>query len=130
MILDASAFVRALGDRRSPRAISGQDLAAPDLLVPETLNAFWKLARAGQSVPKQSLILRFLDQIRIVPSRMHAQRAAELADELDHSVYDCLYLALAESEGDVLLTADAVFVNKLLAARYRDRVRVLTTNRS
>jgi predicted nucleic acid-binding protein len=59
------------------------------------------------------------------PSRAHAVRAAELADRLDHSVYDCLYLALAQAEGDVLLTADTAFERKTRVAGLRGRVRLM-----
>jgi predicted nucleic acid-binding protein len=125
LIVDASALVASLGNRKSEPFLLGQELAAPDLLIPETLNAFWKLRRAGRSIPALSILLSTLDHIRIVPSRAHAVRAAELADRLDHPVYDCLYLALAEAEGDVLLTADAAFERKTRIPGLRKRVRLM-----
>jgi predicted nucleic acid-binding protein len=102
----------------------GEELAAPDLVIPETLNSFWKLRRAGRSIPALAVLLSALDHIRIVPSRAHAARAAELAERLHHPIYDCLYLALAEAEGDVLLTADAAFERKIRAP-LRKRVRLM-----
>ena len=125
MIVDASALVTSLGKPESQRALLGEELAAPDLLIPEMLNAFWKLQRAGRSIPALSILLSTIDHIRIVPSRAHAVRAAELADRLDHPVYDCLYLALAEAEGDVLLTADAAFERKTRIPGLRKRVRLM-----
>ncbi|MFY9740279.1 MAG: type II toxin-antitoxin system VapC family toxin [Candidatus Cybelea sp.] len=125
MIVDASALVASLGNPKSERLLFGEGLAAPDLLIPETLNAFWKLQRAGRSIPALSILLSTLDHVRIVPSRPHAARAAELADRLDHPVYDCLYLALAEAEGDVLLTADAAFERKTRVPGLRKRVRLM-----
>lgn len=104
----------------------GEELAAPDLLVPEALNVFWKLRRAGHRVPERSFVLALLDEIRIVPSRSYAPRASELAEQLDHPVDDCLYLALAEAEASVLLTADGAFARKLRARGFRKRVRLLT----
>jgi predicted nucleic acid-binding protein len=127
MIVDASAVVASLGDPKAARGFRGAELAAPDLLIPETLNGFWKLSRAGHGVPPRSAVLELLDRIRIVPSRTCAARAAELAEELDHPVYDCLYLAVAESEGDVLVTADAAFVRKTRTRAFRDRVRGLAS---
>ena len=126
MIVDASALIASFGDRSVARTLRGSDLAAPDLLVPETLNAFWKIARLGGSAPERALVLALLDQIRIVPSRANAARAAELAEQLDHPVYDCLYLALAESEADVLVTADAAFAAKLRNRTLRKRIRLVT----
>ena len=126
MIVDASALIASFGNQRVARTLRGSDLAAPDLLVPETLNAFWKIARAGGSAPDRALVLALLDQIRIVPSRQHAARAAELAEQLDHRVYDCLYLALAESEADVLITVDAAFAKNLRSRTLRSRVHLVT----
>jgi predicted nucleic acid-binding protein len=126
VIVDASALIASFGDRSVARTLRGSDLAAPDLLVPETLNAFWKIARLGGSAPERALVLALLDQIRIVPSRANAARAAELAEQLDHPVYDCLYLALAESEADVLVTADAAFAAKLRNRTLRKRIRLVT----
>jgi predicted nucleic acid-binding protein len=125
LIVDASALVASLGSPKSERLLFGEELAAPDLLIPETLNTFWKLQRAGRSIPALSVLLRTLDHIRIVPSRAHAARAAELADQLDHPVYDCLYLALAEVEGDVLLTADTTFERKTRVPGLHKRVRLM-----
>lgn len=71
-------------------------------------------------------MLALLDEIRIVPSRSYAPCASELAEQLDHPVYDCLYVALAESEASVLLTADSVFARKLRTRGFRKRVRLLT----
>ncbi len=124
MIVDATALVASLGNPKSERMLIGQELAAPDLVIPETLNSFWKLRRAGRSIPALAVLLSALDHIRIVPSRAHAARAAELAERLDHPIYDCLYLALAEAEGDVLLTADAAFERKVRAP-LRKRVRLM-----
>jgi len=126
MIVDASALVVSLGSAKAARTFRGSDLAAPDLLISETLNAFWKLRRARQATPDRSLVLALLDSIRIIPSRNHAARAAELADELDHPVYDCLYLALAEAEADVLITADARLVARIKDRSLRKRVRILS----
>ena len=123
MILDASALIAGIGDSRAEAGLRGGDVAAPDLIVPEVLNAFWKLARRGIPVPDRATVLGLLDKIRVVPSLPYAARAAEIADEFDHPVYDCLYLALAEAQGDVLLTADARLSRKLGKTRLRKRIR-------
>lgn len=126
MIVDASAFVTSIGSVKTARAFASYELAAPDLLIAETLNAFWKLARAGEASPKRSELLGLLDAIRILPSRPYAVRAAELAEELDHPVYDCLYLAVAEAEGDVLATADRRFVTKITKRSLRRRLHLIS----
>lgn len=125
MILDASAFIVALGDEGVAASFAGEDLIAPDLIVPETLNALWKLARAGGDVPQRSIVFALLDDVAIVASRPFAVRAAELAETLDHPVYDCLYLALAEARGDVLATCDARFTRKIGRRALRKHIRLL-----
>ena len=125
MIVDASAVVDSLSRPRLTRTMRGTQLAAPDLLVPETLNAFWKIARRGTATPDRRDILEALDRIRIVPSRPLAGRATELAARFDHPVYDCLYLALAEAESDVLLTGDKRLVSKVTDRTLRRYVRLL-----
>jgi len=42
-----------------------------------------------------------------------ARRAAAIAGQLDHPVYDCLYLALAEAEQTKLVTADLQSLGKV-----------------
>jgi predicted nucleic acid-binding protein len=116
VIVDASALLASLADPKVVRLLRENELSAPDLLIPETLNAFWKLRRAGREAPERSDILQLLDRIRVVPSRALAARAAELAEELDHPVYDCMYLALAEAEADVVITADETLERKTRVA--------------
>jgi predicted nucleic acid-binding protein len=129
VIVDASALLASLADPKVARHLRGHELAAPDLLIPETLNAFWKLRRAGREAPERSHVLTLLDQVRVVRSRTLAARAAELAEELDHPVYDCMYLALAEAEADVVITADDTLERKTRAASLRKRVRLVRLNR-
>ena len=54
---------------------------------------------------------RFLNAIR--PSDALAFRTMQLALELDHPAYDCVYLAYAEETTQVLLTSDARLLNHL-----------------
>ena len=44
--------------------------------------------------------------LRLQPLTRLAVRATEIALQLDHPVYDCFYLALAEAERCLLVTAD------------------------
>ena len=49
-----------------------------------------------------------------------------LSQLLDHSVYDCCYLACAISSGSILLTADGVFYGKAVDKGYGEVVRPLS----
>jgi len=80
---------------------------APDLIVPEIANAFWKYVtfdrgsfeKASTTVLETATLLS-----EIVPSSVLKDRAIAL--ELRHPIYDCFYLALAEQRACRLLTAD------------------------
>lgn len=127
MIVDASAVVTSLSRPHLSRVLRGGELAAPDLLVPETLNAFWKVARTGAQTPDRAEIFAALDRIRMIPSRALAARAAEMAETFDHPVYDCFYLALAEAETDILITANVRLLSRIRDRALRKRVHVLTS---
>ena len=47
-----------------------------------------------------------------------ASRAFEIAAELRQPVYDCFYLALAESEDAMLVTADRRLIGRLAGSRW------------
>ncbi|HEX5318705.1 MAG TPA: type II toxin-antitoxin system VapC family toxin [Stellaceae bacterium] len=82
---------------------------APDIIVAEACNAAWKSLRLGRIRPdKLSEIAARLPQHfgELVDSVGLAPSAVAIAAALDHPVYDCLYLALAEARGVPFITAD------------------------
>ncbi|MBV8066678.1 MAG: type II toxin-antitoxin system VapC family toxin, partial [Candidatus Eremiobacteraeota bacterium] len=70
-----------------------------------------------EPAPSVETILGFLDRLSIVPSTHYATDAAALAERLDHPVYDCLYIAVAERERANLITLDARLSRKMRSAR-------------
>ena len=74
-------------------------LMAPDLMVAECANILWKKVQRKELSNDEALIAARLLQ------------SAEI--ELDHSAYDCLYLALAVENGCRFVTADERLVNKI-----------------
>ena len=54
----------------------------------------------------------------------HIERALTIAAEIDHPVYDCLYLAVAMHHGIHVMTADRRFAAAALSA-YPGQVRLL-----
>lgn len=84
-------------------------LLAPDFLVIEVANAVWKRHRRGEVTKEEAVEiiervafarLEWTEAIELVP------RAATLAITLNCTVYDALYLALAEAYDTVVVTAD------------------------
>ena len=76
------------------------DLHAPDLVLVEFANTIWKKARR-EEIPDVKPYLKELaalpEIIALQPSSALIDRAARIALEIDHPIYDCLYLATAET---------------------------------
>lgn len=113
VVVDASVAVKwvVLEDARDEalEQAAGRELIGPEFVLTEVSSILWKKARTGQlSLEQAQLGLAFVRDAfaRLLPTRMLTDRAFAMAISLDHPVYDCLYLAAAESEGTVLLTAD------------------------
>ena len=51
--------------------------------------------------------------LKPMPDELLLDAAIGLACDLKHPVYDCVYLALADSLGTALVTADQKFANKV-----------------
>ena len=87
---------------------------APDILLPEVVNALLRQNRAGKFADELlDLALADLDLTcpELVPSKALIKVATEVARTLGHPIYDCLYLALAQRWDTVLVTADEDFVS-------------------
>ena len=85
------------------------EFQAPDLLLPEFANTIWKKVRRGEIADPEPFLneLRSLTElIALYPSEVLIERASHMAFELDHPVYDCLYLACARITDTPLVTAD------------------------
>ena len=101
-------------------------LYAPDILLAEFANTIWKKARQNEipdTRPYLDELQSLAEIISLCPINVLIARAAEIAQELDHPVYDCLYLACAEATESVLVTADYKFVKKVTDSFSGDNVR-------
>jgi predicted nucleic acid-binding protein len=132
-VVDASVAIKWFllePDRTAARRLlePGQRLLAPDLIVAEVANAMWRRVMASEADPRQiaatvASLPRFFSRLfNLAPL---AARAIEIAAELRHPVYDCFYLALAESEDAVMVTADRRLVGRLAGSRWAERCRPL-----
>jgi predicted nucleic acid-binding protein len=84
-------------------------IAVPDLFFPEYASAVWQWARARQV--DVAGFLGALDDAealidRVVPSQQLWRSAVGLALRRDHSVYDAVYVALADKLGTRAVTFD------------------------
>ncbi len=120
MIVDASVAVKWMIDEEGSdlaRELLGRvDLIAPTLIHAEVGNAIWKKQRRGEYAGHAELTALpdlFATLIQTIDEAPMMARALDLAIRLDHAVYDCVYLAVAEALDDALITADAKFWTKV-----------------
>ena len=98
-------------------------LRAPDLITPELLSVLIKrIVRLQMTVQQcNEMLQRFLNEyldtrVRLIPSRLVAKNAFQIANKEKRSVYDSLYIALAVQAHCQLITAD-----ERLVAGIKDR---------
>jgi len=132
VIIDASVAVKWLieePDSGTALALLGtDDLVAPSLIHAEVGNAIYKKRKLGEFADEEDLttlpaqlasIIRTVDEVPMM------SRALELSLALDHPIYDCVYLAVAEAMNDDMITADTRFLKKLARHKIVGRVRAL-----
>jgi predicted nucleic acid-binding protein len=124
MTLVVDASVAALwvldqeGSARANAVCAENNLIAPSLIAAEIGSALWKAVRRGDTTRVDALIAldaALLPIDNLIPMEELRGRALEFAIELQHPIYDCFYLALAERERAPLISAD----RRLLAAAKR-----------
>lgn len=95
-------------------------ILVPDLFWVEMGNLLWNAARTGRCTrdyAKDTLGKVTAQKFPTVPSIVVLDSAFEIACDSGRTVYDCLYVALAEAFEAEFVTADEKLVNAL-AARY------------
>jgi predicted nucleic acid-binding protein len=118
VVVDASAVLRLLlyGSSEAAAVIGSDELAAPEVIVPETLNGLVSAVRFTtlELDEAAALLERFLTlPIEIVPDRELADKTLGIGIDFGLSAYDASYVALALTRDVPLVTAD-----KPVAARY------------
>ncbi|MBA3812727.1 MAG: type II toxin-antitoxin system VapC family toxin [Caulobacteraceae bacterium] len=93
-------------------ALLDEELVAPSLWLIEAANALWRRARRGEIGGEEAK--ERLGELRNAPVTTGAIEndllaVADLANQLSHPVYDCLYLAMALRESAYVTTADRRF---------------------
>jgi predicted nucleic acid-binding protein len=116
LIVDASIATKWVANEpKSDEARAlylSDDCLAPSLILAEVGNALWKkhrqqLITVAQARAAISALPGHLQLFDIIPL---AEHALEFALALRHPIYDCYYLALAERESAMLVTADERFI--------------------
>ena len=101
------------------RYLQGVDTpVAPDLLIAECGNVFWRRCRQGDITPDEateSLADLLTLNVPLMPATSLVPSALQLALQHQRTVYDALYLALAQERNCDLITADERIFNALSA---------------
>jgi predicted nucleic acid-binding protein len=129
IVVDASVAVkwvlREEHGATARRVLSTRWLLAPHLLWAEVGNTLWKRHRRRESSLEE--VRRMLADIHELQVTTFAHwpllpAALDLAMSLDQTVYDCLYLALAEQHNSVMVTADRRFHDAVSNSIWADRI--------
>jgi predicted nucleic acid-binding protein len=107
---------------------AAEQIIAPEWIVAEVLNVIWKNVRTGRVAASQmALVVDALPRqfSGLFPVQPLVSRAAEMALSLDHPIYDCFYIALAERERCDLVTADDRLYRKTRRTKFASLVRPL-----
>ncbi len=119
-VIDASALAKLVlneagSDQVADAVNTAERIYAPSLLVAEIANIAWRHAlAAADHLQRISLLEDFNRLFGLIiiedNAKLLYKRALDIGLALHHPIYDCFYLAHAESVGLPLLTADARLV--------------------
>jgi predicted nucleic acid-binding protein len=131
IVVDASVALKWVLDEPGSdvaAALRGQELVAPALWLAQAANALWRKACAGEITSVEANVR--LSELRKAPVATlsiepYLDQALELAVEMGHPVYDCIYLALALHHRTHVLTADRRFVFAASSTAHAGSVRLL-----
>ncbi|MBI3683258.1 MAG: type II toxin-antitoxin system VapC family toxin [Acidobacteria bacterium] len=137
IVVDASVAVKWFfpeeGEQQALGLLDGaQMLVAPDLIRVEVANAIirkYRLQQLSQADAKETIRL-WVEALKngvvqVTATLDDLLEAASLSLQLEHSMYDCLYLAVARRTSSKLITADARFAEKAVSV-YPGVVSLLT----
>ena len=134
MILDASVAVKLVV--AEPGTIEAREicfaqptLIAPDWVLIETGSAIW-----GKAMRSEIRVTDIPKLMRTLPEFFQSLHSSldllddglRIAVELQHHVYDCLYLALALRVGQTMLTADKGFAASARRAGLEQHIKLLS----
>lgn len=137
LVVDASVAIKwqvrePYNDEARLLLANDEELIAPDWLLVEAASTFWKKVKSSELL--QVHAERHLEEL---PEYFHELRpcsdilpeALRWSIRLHHSVYDCLYLALADRAKASLITADKKFFAKVSASGAFEAIRFLPEER-
>lgn len=132
LVVDASVAIKWLVEEAgsdAADALRETHLVAPAMIRIEVANVLRTLAARKSIAAAAAIDLFALFQTAPVVLVEHddalERRALDLATTLDHPVYDCLYLALAERMGLRMVSADRRFLRAIAGTPFEALGRAL-----
>ncbi len=118
---EVEALEAAVGDRRV-------ELRAPGTLLPEAFNALWQRHRRSELSREE--VSEAWEVISTIPLTLCGPedlipRAVEITFESGATIYDALFLALAQDTGTVMVTSDDKLLRILKGTSHADLARSL-----
>jgi predicted nucleic acid-binding protein len=113
VVIDASVALKWVLDelgKEAADALLQEELIAPSLWLLEAANALWRRSRRGEisgEEAKERLSELCNAPVAATPIEDDLLAAADLANQLGHPVYGCLYLATAIRGNTYVVTADS-----------------------
>lgn len=132
-IVDASVALKWFfveeGSDRAMALLDGRALSAPSIWLAEAANAVWRRRALGEIERKEALaLLADLGEAEVETVEIAGliDTAYKIADDLNHPIYDCLYLAAAIERDTHVVTADKRFLRAVAGnARLKSKIRPL-----
>jgi predicted nucleic acid-binding protein len=130
VVVDASVAIKwfvpeSLSNEAERLLGGGEALFAPDFLLIEFGNIIWKKVRLGELARDDgdvALAALRNGPVGLVGTTPFVERALHLAHEIEHPLYDCLYLATAEAIAARLATADRRFYDRCSRSSVQSRI--------
>jgi predicted nucleic acid-binding protein len=107
-----------------------ESLVAPEFLLVEVANIAWKKAvrREISRAAAIEIVRKASHGVdKLFPSDVFVRRALEIGLELNHSIYDCMYLAVAELTGNSLVSADTRLLKAVAGSKWKPIVLPLSS---
>lgn len=135
LVIDASVAVKWIvaeehEDAAETLLLPGIRRIAPDFLVVEVGNVMCSKIMNGRVDPSQAKLgIRFVRESidQFVSDGALVDRALDIAADLNHAIYDCLYIACAEHMQGQLITADRRLMRKLEGSPYQGVAQALAS---